>query len=55
MHTLRMTMGGRLSLVLIGVILFGCVSNPETASKPEPAITSNEDPSADFTTYRTYN
>ena len=55
MHTLRMTMGGRLSLILISLILFGCVSSPETASKQEPTITSNEDPSADFTTYRTYN
>jgi hypothetical protein len=55
MRILRLTVGAGLLLLMFGLVFSGCVSSPATATNQEPAITTNEDPSADFSIYRTYN
>ncbi len=55
MRGLQITIGMGLSLLLSVWILFGCASSPATVTNLEPAIYTNEDPVADFSTYRTYN
>ena len=55
MRALQITVGVGLSLLLSGWVLSGCASSPSTVTYQEPAIYSNEDPDADFSTYRTYN
>jgi hypothetical protein len=55
MRGLQITVGVGLSLLLSGWVLSGCASSPSTVTYQEPAIYSNEDPDADFSTYRTYN
>jgi len=55
MRGMRITVGVALTILLSGLVLFGCASSPATVTDQEPAIYTNEDPAADFSTYRTYN
>ena len=55
MRCLQITIGVGLSLLLSVWVLFGCASSPATVTNQKPAIYTNEDPVADFSTYRTYN